>query len=99
MLGDVCEGLGYARPYIHLPLLLILAVAMLFEYVIRPLLRPIKELNTDFTVNRCAGLHGSAVRALPTDAHGAVLQRCCCSGLMSEVICVVAHAGRVEWRA
>lgn len=40
------------RPYIKLPLGLILLVAMLFEYVIRPLLRPIKELTTDFTVFR-----------------------------------------------
>lgn len=52
MMGDVCEGLGYARPHMHLPLLLILFVAILFEYVIRPLLRPFKELNSDFTVNR-----------------------------------------------
>lgn len=43
----------HRRPYIHLPLALILVVAMLFEYVIRPLLRPIKELTTDFTVFRC----------------------------------------------
>lgn len=55
MMGDVCEGLGYKRPYMHLPVLLILFVAALFEYVIRPLLRPIKDLNSDFTVNRCAG--------------------------------------------
>ena len=40
------------RPYIRLPLGLVLAIAMLFEYVIRPLLRPIKELTTDFTVFR-----------------------------------------------
>ncbi|KAL6758052.1 3-beta hydroxysteroid dehydrogenase/isomerase family-domain-containing protein [Haematococcus lacustris] len=52
MMGDVCQGLGYARPSIHLPFLLILLVAALFEYVIRPLLRPIKQLNSDFTVNR-----------------------------------------------
>jgi len=50
--GDLLEGLGYPRPSIHLPLLLILAIAMLFEYVIRPLLKPIKELSTDFTVFR-----------------------------------------------
>lgn len=50
--GDMLEGLGYARPHIKLPLLLILLVAMLFEYVIRPLLKPIKELTTDFTVFR-----------------------------------------------
>lgn len=51
--GDLLEGLGYGRPRIKLPFGLILFVAMLFEYVIRPLLRPIKELSTDFTVFRC----------------------------------------------
>lgn len=50
--GDMLQGLGYARPHIKLPLLLILCIAMLFEYVIRPLLKPIKELSTDFTVFR-----------------------------------------------
>jgi sterol-4alpha-carboxylate 3-dehydrogenase (decarboxylating) len=50
--GDILEGLGYRRPYIHLPRLLVLAIAILFEYVIRPLLRPFKELTTDFTVFR-----------------------------------------------
>eukprot|EP00775_Hariotina_reticulata_P012775 gene12775-12903_t len=50
--GDVLEGLGYTRPHIKLPFLLILLVAMLFEYVIRPLVKPIKELSTDFTVFR-----------------------------------------------
>jgi sterol-4alpha-carboxylate 3-dehydrogenase (decarboxylating) len=50
--GDLLEGLGYARPSIKLPLPLILCIAMLFEYVIRPLLKPIKELSTDFTVFR-----------------------------------------------
>mmetsp|Transcript_15029 Transcript_15029/g.26122 ORF Transcript_15029/g.26122 Transcript_15029/m.26122 type:complete len:353 (-) Transcript_15029:369-1427(-) len=52
MMGDVCEGLNYSRPYIHLPFALIIFIAMLFEYVIRPLLKPIKTLNSDFTVNR-----------------------------------------------
>lgn len=52
MLGDVCEGLGYERPRIHLPFWLIFFVAFVFEYVIRPLLKPIKELSSDFTVNR-----------------------------------------------
>ncbi|KAF8068313.1 Nsdhl [Scenedesmus sp. PABB004] len=50
--GDVLSGLGYPRPSVRLPLALILAVAMIFEYIIRPLLRPIKELSTDFTVFR-----------------------------------------------
>lgn len=52
MLGDVCEGLGYSRPSIHLPFLLIIFIAAIFEYIIRPLVKPFKELNTDFTVNR-----------------------------------------------
>ena len=39
MMGNVCEGLGYARPSIHLPFALIIVVAFLFEYVIKPLLR------------------------------------------------------------
>jgi sterol-4alpha-carboxylate 3-dehydrogenase (decarboxylating) len=50
--GDMLQGLGYGRPRIKLPYLLILFVAMLFEYVIRPLLAPIKQLSTDFTVFR-----------------------------------------------
>lgn len=50
--GDLLEGLGYGRPRIKLPFGLILFLAMLFEYIIRPLLRPIKELSTDFTVFR-----------------------------------------------
>jgi sterol-4alpha-carboxylate 3-dehydrogenase (decarboxylating) len=57
MMGDVCQGLGYPRPRIHLPFFLIIAVAALFEYVIRPLLAPIKKLNTDFTVNRWEATH------------------------------------------
>lgn len=52
MMGHVCEGLGYPRPSIHLPFLLIMFLAFLVEYVIQPLLRPIKKLQTDFTVNR-----------------------------------------------
>lgn len=59
--GDLLEGLGYGRPRIKLPFGLILFFAMLFEYVIRPLLRPIKELSTDFTVFRC----GHRGRGLP----------------------------------
>mmetsp|Transcript_9870 Transcript_9870/g.21057 ORF Transcript_9870/g.21057 Transcript_9870/m.21057 type:complete len:369 (+) Transcript_9870:542-1648(+) len=52
MMGDVCEGLGYKRPSIHLPFLLIFIIAFIFENIIRPLLRPVKKLETDFTVNR-----------------------------------------------
>jgi len=51
-MGDLLEGLGYGRPRIQLPALLILVVAMIFEYIIRPLFRPIKELSSDFTVFR-----------------------------------------------
>lgn len=53
MMGDMCEGLGYARPRIHLPVLLVMFIAMVFEYVIMPLLRMLgKEVRSDFTVNR-----------------------------------------------
>jgi len=52
MMGDVCGGLGYTRPHLRLPFLLIIIIAFLFEYVIRPLLKPIKTINSDFTVNR-----------------------------------------------
>ena len=52
MMGDVCGGLGYVRPRIKLPFLLIIIIAFLFEYVIRTLLKPIKTINSDFTVNR-----------------------------------------------
>lgn len=62
MMGDVCEGLGYSRPRIHLPFLLIILVAALFEYVIRPLVAPFKTLNTDFTVNRWGGERGAGSR-------------------------------------
>ncbi len=61
-LGDICEGLGYPRPYIGLPFLLIISVAMLFEYVIRPLVSPFKTLNTDFTVQRCVAFATVCVR-------------------------------------
>ena len=44
MMGDVLEGLGYARPSKHLPYLLIFVVALIFEYVVRPLLRPFKQV-------------------------------------------------------
>ena len=36
----------------HLPYLLIIIIAFLFEYVIAPLIKPFKKLETDFTVNR-----------------------------------------------
>ena len=34
MMGDVCEGLGYRRPSIHLPYQLIILIACLFEYMV-----------------------------------------------------------------
>ncbi|GLC45122.1 hypothetical protein PLESTB_001470900 [Pleodorina starrii] len=53
MMGDICEGLGYGRPRIHLPFLLVFVLALVFEWVVRPLVRAAgKELRTDFTVNR-----------------------------------------------
>lgn len=53
MIGRVCAGLGYPRPRIHLPYYLILFIAVVFEYLIRPLLTLfIKNLRSDFTVNR-----------------------------------------------
>ncbi len=55
MIGDVVEGLGYRRPYIHLPFWLVMAIAAVFEYVVVPLVRPFKQLRSDFTVNRCVG--------------------------------------------
>ncbi|KXZ52899.1 hypothetical protein GPECTOR_8g279 [Gonium pectorale] len=53
MMGDMCEGLGYRRPYIHLPFLLVIVLAMIFEYLVLPLVKLLgKELRSDFTVNR-----------------------------------------------
>lgn len=50
--GDLLVGLGYGRPRIHLPVWLVLLVACIFEYVLRPMLRPFVEISSDFTVNR-----------------------------------------------
>lgn len=52
MMGNVCEGLGYKRPNKHLPYLLIIIIAFIFEYFISPLVKLIKPIETDFTVNR-----------------------------------------------
>ncbi|KAG2499075.1 hypothetical protein HYH03_003258 [Edaphochlamys debaryana] len=53
MMGDMCEGLGYGRPRIHLPVLLVLVIAAIFEYLILPIVRALgKTLQSDFTVNR-----------------------------------------------
>lgn len=48
-MGDICEGLGYGRPRIPLPFALVMFIACLMQYIIIPLLSPIKRLQTDFT--------------------------------------------------
>jgi len=48
-MGDLCDGLGYGRPRIHLPVGVILFIAYIMQYIIIPLLSPIKRLETDFT--------------------------------------------------
>lgn len=48
-MGDVCEGLGYGRPRIHLPVALVMCLALIMQYIIIPLLRPFKQLETDLT--------------------------------------------------
>ncbi|PNW75239.1 hypothetical protein CHLRE_12g518650v5 [Chlamydomonas reinhardtii] len=53
MMGDMCAGLGYGRPRIHLPFLLVIVLAAIFEYLVLPLVKALgKELRSDFTVNR-----------------------------------------------
>lgn len=72
VMGDVCQGLGYQRPHLKLPVMLVLFIAFVFEYVIRPLLKPFKEINSDFTVNRikistcyrCDRLHSGQLQHL-----------------------------------
>ncbi|GAB4817775.1 hypothetical protein N2152v2_004821 [Parachlorella kessleri] len=51
-MGDLCEGLGYGRPRIRLPFWLVYLIALVMQYVITPLLRPFKEIQTDFTPSR-----------------------------------------------
>ncbi|MEW5312858.1 MAG: hypothetical protein WDW38_004458 [Sanguina aurantia] len=52
-IGDVCEGLGYRRPSIHLPFLLIYIIALIFEVLLLPLIRLFKpKVVVDFSVNR-----------------------------------------------
>lgn len=48
-MGDLCGGLGYGRPRIHLPVLLVMFIAYLVQYIIIPLVSPFKRLETDFT--------------------------------------------------
>jgi sterol-4alpha-carboxylate 3-dehydrogenase (decarboxylating) len=55
MMGDICEGLGYGRPRIHLPYHLIMAVAYVVQYLVVPLARVFgKKLEPDFTPFRVA---------------------------------------------
>jgi len=49
MMGDICQGLGYGRPRIHLPFMLVMAIACFVQYILVPLLKPFKRLETDFT--------------------------------------------------
>lgn len=48
-MGDVCEGLGYGRPRIHLPFLLLYVIACFVQYIVVPLLAPFKRIEPDFT--------------------------------------------------
>ena len=48
-MGDLCDGLGYGRPRIHLPVFLVMLIAYLVQYIIIPLVSPFKRLETDFT--------------------------------------------------
>lgn len=55
MMGDICEGLGYERPRIHLPYHLIMLLACFVQYIIVPLLKCFgKNMETDFTPFRIA---------------------------------------------
>ncbi|KAK9800353.1 hypothetical protein WJX73_009197 [Symbiochloris irregularis] len=52
-LGDVLQPLGYERPHIPLPGLLMWVLAWIFQYLIVPLLRPIVSLQaTEFSPER-----------------------------------------------
>lgn len=49
-MGDICEGLGYGRPHVHLPFLLIMFIANLVQFVVVPLMSIFgKRIETDFT--------------------------------------------------
>lgn len=51
-IGDLLEGLGYRRPYIHLPLLLVLIIAFILDWIIMPLVRPFTAWSSDLSVTR-----------------------------------------------
>lgn len=53
--NDVLKGLGFPaalRPHKHLPFFLILMVSFIFEYIIKPVSKPFKQVSTEFTPNR-----------------------------------------------
>jgi sterol-4alpha-carboxylate 3-dehydrogenase (decarboxylating) len=52
MCGDLLEGIDWPRPSIHLPFMLIMTIAFIFEYIIKPLVGIFKPISSDFTVNR-----------------------------------------------
>lgn len=52
---EILKGLGFPaelRPHKHLPFFLILMLSFVFECIIVPLLKPFKQLSTEFTPNR-----------------------------------------------
>lgn len=52
-IGDVCSGLGYKRPSVNLPFLLIYVIALIFETLLLPLIKLFKpKVVVDFSVNR-----------------------------------------------
>ena len=51
-IGDLLEGLGYGRPCIHLPLLLVLIIAVILDWIIMPLVRPFTAWSSDLSVTR-----------------------------------------------
>eukprot|EP00210_Caulerpa_lentillifera_P002382 g2285.t1 len=50
--GDLLEGLGYERPYIKLPFLLMFIVFWIFQFILMPIIGCFKKLSSDLTVNR-----------------------------------------------
>lgn len=55
MMGDICEGLGYQRPRIHLPYHVIMIIACFVQYIILPMFKCFgRNIETDFTPFRIA---------------------------------------------
>ena len=49
-MGDICAGLGYERPHIHLPFMLVMFIACFVQYVVIPIMAVFgKRIQTDFT--------------------------------------------------